>query len=156
MVNKVRTIDFLPEIFRTSTNRQFLNASLDVLTSQPDLKRVQGFIGEKYGYGVEPNDKYVVEPTKARRDYQLDPGVVFLKPDTQTAKDFITYPGMIDALEINGAVTNDHQRLWQNQFYSWDPFVDYDKVVNYTEYFWIPQGPDSVPVTTKIVYDSAE
>ena len=156
MVNKVRTIDFLPEIFRTSTNRQFLNASLDVLTSQPDLKRVQGFIGGKYGYGVEPNDKYVVEPTKVRRDYQLDPGVIFLKPDTQTAKDFITYPGMIDALEINGAITNDHQRLWQNQFYSWDPFVDYDKVVNYTEYFWIPQGPDSVPVTTNIVYDSSE
>jgi hypothetical protein len=70
MVNKVRTLDFLPEVFRTPTNSQFLSASLDLLTSQPDLKRVEGFIGNKFGYGIEPNDKYVVEPTKSRSDYQ--------------------------------------------------------------------------------------
>lgn len=152
MVNKVRTIDFLPEVFRTYSNRQFLDATLDVLTSQPNLRRVEGFIGEKYGYGVEPTDRYVVEPTKSRRDYQLDPSVVFLKPDTQTAKDFISYPGMLNALNLNNGNVDNPNRLFENQFYSWDPFIVYDKIVNYSMYHWLPNGPDAVPVTTNVVY----
>jgi hypothetical protein len=47
MVNKVRTLDFLPEVFRTETNAQFLNATLDVLVQQPNFNRVEGFIGSK-------------------------------------------------------------------------------------------------------------
>lgn len=152
MVNKVRTINFLPEVFRTYPNREFFDATLDVLTSQPNLRRVEGFIGEKYGYGVEPNDKYVVEPTKSRRDYQMDPGVVFLKTDTQTAQDFINYPGIINALKLENANVSNHDRLFNNEFYCWDPFVNYDKVVNYSQYYWIPNGPDAVPVTTNLVY----
>lgn len=152
MVNKVRTLDFLPEIFKTENNREFLRASLDVLTSQPDFRRVEGFIGEKYGYSIEPDDRYVVEPSKTRADYQLDPGVVFLKPETQTAQDFINYPGIINSLRNNNGNVQRHDRLFENQFYSWDPFIDYDKIVNYTQYYWIPTGPAPVPVTTNIVY----
>lgn len=92
MVTKVRTIDFLPEIFRTETNRQFLSATLDQLTQQKNVSAVQGYIGEKFGYGISRNDKYVVEPDKTRTDYQLEPAVIFLKDDTQTPQDFITYP----------------------------------------------------------------
>lgn len=147
MVNKVRTLDFLPEVFKTDTNRQFLRATLDVLTSQPDLRRVQGFIGEKYGYSVEPTDRYVVEPTKTRRDYQLDPSVIFLKPGTQTAQDFIDYPGIVQALKNQGGLTKNHDRLFESQFYSWDPFVDLDKLVNYSQYYWLPLGPAAVPVS---------
>ena len=82
MVTKVRTIDFLPEIFRTKSNEQFLQGTLDQLVQQPDFKRIQGYIGSKFGYGINPNDKYLVEPTKTRTDYQLEPGVVFLKENT--------------------------------------------------------------------------
>ena len=147
MANKVRTVDFLPEIFQTETNRQFLAASLDILTQQTDLKRVEGFIGNKWGTGITPNDRYVVEPTKTRADYQLDPSVVFLKPDTQAAQDFINYPGMVQAIRNQGGIVNNQDRLWTNEFYSWDPFVDYDHVVNYAQYYWIPLGPDPIPVT---------
>ena len=72
-----RTVDLLPEIFRTSTNRQFLGATLDQLTQEPNLKRTQGFIGRRVGPGVNPADRYVTEPTATRADYQLEPGVVF-------------------------------------------------------------------------------
>lgn len=152
MVNKVRTLDFLPEVFRTATNSQFLNATLDVLVQQPNFNRVEGFIGGKYGYAVEPTDRYVIEPTKVREDYQLDPAVVFLKQDTQTAQDFITYPGILDALKNQGAVVNNNERLFENQFYSWDSFIDLDKIVNYSQYYWIPNGPNPVTVSTDTVY----
>ena len=152
MVNKVRTLDFLPEVFKTETNSQFLRGTLDVLTSQPNLKRVQGFIGEKYGYSIEPQDRYVVEPTKARRDYQLDPSVIFLKPGTQQAQDFIDYTGIVQAIKNQGGITNRHDRLFDNQFYSWDPFVDLDKLVNYSQYYWLPLGPDAVPLSTNQIF----
>ena len=152
MVNKVRTLDFLPEVFRTETNAQFLNATLDVLVQQPNFNRVEGFIGSKYGYSVEPTDKYVLEPTKVREDYQLDPAVVFLKKDTQTAQDFISYPGIIDALKNQGAIVDNNERLFENEFYSWDSFVELDKLVNYSQYYWIPNGPDSVTISTETVF----
>ena len=152
MVTKVRTIDFLPEVFRTDTNAQFLAATLDQLVQQPDLQRVEGFIGQKYGYSIEPNDRYVVEPSQVRSDYQLDPSVVFLKTDTQTAQDFINYPGILNALHNNGAITENNNRLFENEYYSWDSFADLDKIVNYSQYYWLPYGPDAVTVSTNTIY----
>jgi hypothetical protein len=151
MVNQIRTLDFLPEIFQTETNKQFLGSTLDVLTSQPDLTRVQGYIGNKYGYGVLGTDKYVDEITDVRGNYQLDPAVVFLKEDTQTATDFIDYPGIIAALGNAGAATNDHNKLFSNEVYSWESFADPDKLVNYAQYYWLPLGPDPILIYDDIV-----
>jgi hypothetical protein len=39
MVDRVRTVDFLPEIFQTPTNRQVLSATLDQLFKNPDSKK---------------------------------------------------------------------------------------------------------------------
>jgi hypothetical protein len=143
-----RTVDLLPEIFRTETNRQFLSATLDQLAQEPNLKRTQGYVGRRVGPGVNPADNYVAESTAARADYQLEPGVVFFRPETTTATDAITYPGMIDALALQGANTDRQDRLFQSQYYSWDPFCDLDKFTNYSQYYWLPEGPDSVDVSS--------
>jgi hypothetical protein len=95
---KVRTVDFLPEIFQTSTNKQFLAATLDQLVQEPKFKKTQGFVGRRVGPGVDASSQYVVEPTTDRRNYQLEPGVVMLKTDSDTVEDAITYPGISDAL----------------------------------------------------------
>lgn len=155
MASRIRTINFLPEVFQTTTNAQFLQATLDQLVDQPNLKRVQGYIGSKVGYGINSKDTYVTEPTKERTDYQLDPGVVFLKPDTDQARDFISYPGILDAISLEGGLVNNQSRLFNNDFYSWDPFIDYDMVVNYSQYFWLPYGPQAVIVSTDTVYETA-
>ena len=141
-----RTVDLLPEIFRTQTNRQFFNATLDQLTQEAVIKRTQGYVGRRVGPGVNPADNYVTEPTATRSDYQLEPGVVFLKPETNTVEDVITYPGIIDALNIKGADTTRQDALFQSEYYAWDPFCDLDKFTNYSQYYWLPQGPDSVDV----------
>jgi hypothetical protein len=152
MVTKIRTINFLPEIFKTDTNRQFLDATLDVLTKQPNLSRVEGYIGSKYGYGVFSTDRYVVEPSETRANYQLNPSVVFLKPDTQIAQDFINYPGIVQALKNEGAIVNNHDRLFSSDFYSWEPFIDLDKAVNYAQYYWLPFGPDPIKLSSSTLY----
>lgn len=142
----VRSVDFLPEIFQTDANKQFLAATLDQLIQEPQFKKTQGFIGRSVGPGVNPNDRYVIEPTKTRADYQLEPGVVSLKPDTDQVQDVITYPGINDAIGYQGGNATKPDQLYSSEYYSWDPFVDFDPFVNFSQYFWVPAGPDAVNV----------
>jgi hypothetical protein len=152
MAKQVRSVEFLPEIFQTPINDQFLSATLDQLIQNPEFTQTQGFIGRRVGPGVNANDKYVVEPTKARNDYQLEPGVVQVDPtNSHRVIDAITYPGINDALKLQGAYTNNAERLYTSDYYTWDPFVDFDKFVNYAQYYWLPGGPLAVDVSSESV-----
>ncbi len=142
----VRSVDFLPEIFQTDANKQFLRATLDQLIQEPNFRKTQGFIGRSVGPGVDPNDKYVVEPTATRANYQLEPGVVSLIPETSKIRDAITYPGLNDAVGFQGGNATRPDRLYSSEYYTWDPFVDFDTFVNFSQYFWVPGGPDTVDV----------
>lgn len=144
----VRSVDFLPEIFQTDANKQFLAATLDQLIQEPNFKKTQGFIGRTVGPGVNPNDRYVIEPTTTRANYQLEPGVVSLEPDTDTIKDVITYPGLNDAVTFQGGAGSRPDRLYSSEYYTWDPFVDFDAFVNFSQYFWVPAGPAVVDVAS--------
>ena len=143
---RTRTVDFLPEIFQTTTNQQFLAATLDQLVQEPSMKKIQGFVGRRVGAGVNADDRYVAETSAVRQDYQLEPGVTFLEPDTNTVNDAITYPGITDALDLQGAITTRQDRLYTSEYYTWDPFVDFDKFVNFSQYYWLPNGPEVVDV----------
>jgi hypothetical protein len=153
---KVRTVDFLPEIFQTSTNKQFLSATLDQLVQEPQFKKTQGYVGRRVGPGVNADDKYVVEPTRTRTDYQLEPGVIIRKTDSDTVKDAVTYPGISDALSTQGAFVDQSDRLYTSEYYTWDPLIDFDKFVNYSQYYWLPAGPLSVDVGGTAVPLTAE
>jgi hypothetical protein len=143
---RVRSVDFLPEIFQTDTNRQFLAATLDNLVQEPRFKKSQGFIGRTVGPGVNPADRYIVEPDKTRADYQLEPGVICLSDDPDNIKEVITYPGIQDAVTYQGGNGQRADRLYQSDYYTWDPFVDFDAFVNFSQYYWLPNGPDAVTV----------
>ena len=148
---RVRSVDFLPQIFQTDTNKQFLSATLDILTQEPQFKKTQGYIGRTVGPGVDPNDVYVVEPNKTRADYQLEPGVVALVPDTNDIKQLMTYPGLADAIDFQGGNGARSDRLYQSQYYSWDPFVEFDTLVNFNQYYWWPNGPAVVDVESTTI-----
>lgn len=144
----VRSVDFLPEIFQTDTNKQFLAATVDTLIQEPRFKKIQGYIGRTVGPGVNPNDRYVVEPNKARADYQLEPGVISLDPaNVQNIRRVMTYPNITDAIQFQGGNVSKPDRLYQSEYYTWDPFVNFDSFVNFSQYYWLPDGPDAVDVS---------
>jgi hypothetical protein len=145
-MSRVRTVDFLPEIFQTETNKQFLAATLDQLVQEPKFAVSEGYIGQRIGSGVNANDQYVIEPTASRSEYQLEPAVVVTDADTNQAVDALTYPGMIDTLNLHGSPTTQPDRLFASNFYAWDPMMDFDKFVNFSEYYWLPNGPNDVSV----------
>jgi hypothetical protein len=143
----IRSVDFLPEIFQTDANKQFLSATLDQLIQEPKFRKTEGFIGRRVGPGVNPKDSYVAEPTKARSDYQLEPGIVSIEPDTDRVRDVVTYSGINDTIGFQGGNGTRPDRLYTSDYYTWDPFIDLDKFVNFSQYFWVPNGPDTVNVT---------
>lgn len=152
MATRIRTLNFLPEIFRTTTNSQFLQGSLDQVVQQPNTQKIQGYIGSKFGYGINAKDYYVTEPNKVRTDYQLEPGVVFTKENKETATDFISYPGILDAIKVEGGLTQNNNRLFESEFYSWDSFTNLDPLINFNQYYWAPEGLPSVTVGTDTVF----
>ena len=149
---RVRTVDFLPEIFQTPVNRQFLSATLDQLVQEPSFKKTQGYVGRRVGPGVNPEDRYVVEPTASRTNYQLEPGVIEInKENSKEIVDAITYPGITDALKLQGADVSKADRLYTSEYYAFDPFVDFDKFTNFAQYYWLPSGPLSVDVSATAI-----
>ena len=118
------TLKFLPAIFQTDTNEKFLNATLDQLTSEADLRRVNGYIGRKFAPTYKTTDNYVTEPTTARQNYQLEPAVVVQDKQADTISLFSSYIDLIQQIGALGGNTTDHSRLFGSEFYSFDGKFD--------------------------------
>jgi len=148
MANK-KTSDFLPSIFRTETNEKFLNATLDQLISDANFVRLDGYIGRKFAPTYKPNDGYLLETNKDRRNYQLEPSVVV--SESNNIKFYSSYVDLLNKLEYYGAKVNNHDRLFSSEYYSFSGLIDLDKFVNFSQYYWLPNGPDPILIGTTVV-----
>ena len=149
-----RTLDFLPGIFQTDTNRKFLSATLDQLISEPEFVRLNGYIGRKFAPTYKSQDSYVAEPSASRQNYQLEPGVVV--KNTSNEIDFYgSYADLINKLGYYGAPTDNHDRLFASEYYAYSGLFDQDKFVNFQQYFWLPNGPESILISSKFVPSQA-
>jgi len=151
----IKTINFLPEVFRTDTNQKFLNATLDQLYTPPDLRSVNAYIGRKFAPTYRAGDNYQPEPTATRQNYQLEPSVVVKNPITNNVDFFSSYPDLLNQLGYDGAITNNQDRLFSAEMYSYDGLFDFDKFVNFNQYYWLANGPDTVGVYGSPVPNSA-
>jgi hypothetical protein len=140
------TSKFLPAIFQTDANKKFLNATLDQLTTEADLRRVNGYIGRKFAPTYKTTDNYVTEPTVERQNYQLEPSVVVQNKQEGTIDLFTTYIDLLNQIDVLGGNTLDHSRLFENESYTFDGLFDFDKFGNYNDYYWLPTGPETVQV----------
>jgi hypothetical protein len=139
-----RTLELLPSIFRTEANSKFLNATLDQLVAEPELERINGYIGRRFSNSFRPESSFIQEPSESRQKYQLEPSVVI---EQNSTVEFNTgYQDFINKLRYLGGVVDNHSRLFENEYYSFDGMIDFDKFVNFNQYFWIPLGPDPVAV----------
>jgi hypothetical protein len=140
-----RSLDFLPSVFRTDVNEKFLNSTLDQLISEPELARLGSYIGRRFSPIAGPDDTFINEPTSLRQTYQLEANTTFVDADNkvQFTSSYVDLLRKIDAL---GGFTNDHSRLFDSTIYNYNAFIDYDKFLNYSSYYWLPNGPDPVTV----------
>jgi hypothetical protein len=142
-----KTQTFLPQIFQTDTNQKFLSATMDQLVSEPDLTTLYGYIGRKFAPTYTTTDSYVIEPSAERQNYQLEPSIV-IKDDQNNITFFATYLDLLDKIKYYGGITTDQSRLFEQEYYTFDPLISYDKFVTFSQYYWLPNGPDPVEVST--------
>lgn len=137
--------NFLPSIFQTDTNEKFLSATLDQLVSEPVLTNLYGYIGRKFAPTFKSGDSYVTEASLDRQNYQLESSVV-IRDDSKNINFFSSYPDFLNKIKYYGGLINDHSRLFESEYYTFDPRVSYDKLVNFSQYYWLPDGPSAVEV----------
>jgi hypothetical protein len=159
-----RSVDLLPTYHRTDRNTKFLASTLDQFIQQPEIKRVDGYVGSKLSLNYDPiNDQYIDGTTKLRNDYQLEPSLI-IQDVNQNIKASLGFDDLINQLAFNNAKTDNLDRLFRPQSYSYDPMIDWDKFVNFRQYYWLPTGPDTIEifgkqrdtVSTYTVRDSAD
>lgn len=145
--NSRRAADLLPGYLRTDKNEKFLANTLDQYIQQPQLERLNGFIGSKLSLNYSPStDSYIDTGSKLRNDYQFEPSLA-IRDNFNGIKKVVGYDDLINQLKFYGSNTNNHDKLFRSKSYSFDPCIDWDKFVNYRQYYWMPNGPDSVEIT---------
>jgi hypothetical protein len=78
----------------------------------------------------------LIEHTTSRQFYQLEPSMV-CKDQTGNIISLLFYPDIINQLRFQGAIVNNHDRLFEQNYYSWCPPINPDKLINYREYYWL-------------------
>ena len=143
--DKRESAEFLPRYFRTEPNRKFLASTIDQLLSPGVAEKLSGYIGRRHARAFKNTDNYIPDFSTNRENYQLEPSVV-IKDSLDNVTFFKDYNDYINQLDSFGGSVKDHSRLNAGEYYAWNPNIDWDKFVNYREYFWLPTGPDSVDV----------
>ena len=139
--------DLLPMYFRTETNKKFLGSTVDALISKGNLERLNGFVGARNTENTKPSDVYIKEPTANRRQYNFLPTAVVKNPVNNANKWTGTYDDLINQIDFFGGNKDNHDRLFSAEYFAWNPLFDFDKFVNYRQYYWLSQGPDPVSVS---------
>lgn len=139
-----RSVELLPVIFQTDTNDKFLSGVVDPLIQPGVLDKVVGYVGRRYGKTYNGKDVYVDTDQTLRSRYQLEPGVVYKNQDK--IENFYDYIDLKNQLKFFGNLDERDDKITSQQNYSWNPPVDWDKFINYREYYWEPSGPPVIPV----------
>ena len=143
--NKITASDFLPKFFRTQANKKFLQGTLDQLIQPGVAEKINGYYGRTTAKAYKTTDNYVDDVTNDRTNYQLEPATV-IKDNYENVTFYKDYNDYIGQLGVFGANTANHSRLNSQETYAWNPNIDWDKFVNFREYYWLPNGPISMPV----------
>lgn len=134
---KRRIVKQLPAVHQTETLQKFFGASADHLFDPGKGKPINGHVGQKPLWYDPDQDYYLEESTGDRTFYQLEASMVSKNAEGQLT-DLLPYPDLINQLRFQGALTNNHNRLFSQDFYTWCPPIDLDKIVNFRQYVWLP------------------
>ena len=142
-----KTSNFLPTIFQTDVNNKFLSATMDQLVTEPNLRNIYGYIGRTFAPTYKSKDSYVIESSAERQKYQLEPSIV-VRDEHNEITFFASYVDVLNKIEYYSGLTAHHNRLFDGEYYSFDPQISFDKFVNFSQYYWLKDGPSLVDVNT--------
>jgi len=139
-----RSVELLPTIFQTDTNDKFLSGVVDPLIQPGLLDKVVGYAGRRYGKTYNGSDVYIDSDQTLRSRYQLEPGVIYKNHDK--IENFYDYLDFKNQLKFFGNTDDRDDKVTSQEHYTWNPPIEWDKFINYREYYWEPSGPPSVDI----------
>ena len=142
---KITSSDFLPKFYRTNANQKFLQATLDQMIQPGQAEKIEGYFGRKTAKAYKTSDSYINDFSPQRESYQLEPALVS-KDEFENITFYKDYNDYLNQLKVFGADIRDHSVLNSQESYAWNPHIDWDKFVNFREYYWLPTGPQVVDV----------
>ncbi|MEM4260684.1 MAG: hypothetical protein QXG00_05600, partial [Candidatus Woesearchaeota archaeon] len=138
--------NLLPAIFQTDVNEKFFNSSVDQVFQPQNVEELLGYIGKITSWYDYRKDFYIKEKDLERQFYQLSPFMISKDLITNDYVKQLSYIDLINYLRFKGGITNNHQRLFETNYYSWCPPIDLDKFMNYRNYYWVPLGPKPIEI----------
>ncbi len=142
---KTSSSELLPRYYRTDANKKFLQATVDQLIQPGTVKKINGYVGRQNSKSTNSKDIFVEAADVTRQNYQLEPSLL-VKDELENTTFFKDYQDYINQIKVFGGNVKNHARLNEQEYYSWDPHIDWDKFVNFQQYYWLPYGPDTIKV----------
>jgi len=143
--NKRESASLLPKYFRTKINQKFLSSTLDQLIQPGVAEKIDAYYGRKTAKSFKPTDSYIEDVSEQRQNRQLEPAAV-VKDELGNVVFYKEYTDLVNQIKSFGGNVSDHSVLNGQEYYAWDPAIDWDKFVNFREYYWLPTGPQTVSV----------
>jgi hypothetical protein len=144
--DKAKAISFLPEVFHTEKLKNFFDGTVEQAFSKANDIRVTEYIGRKSNVYYRPfKDNYKTEAVKNRKTYQLEPAGVIKDPDSKEIRDSVFYNEILNYIDSENGKTINQNRLFEQKYYTFSAPIDYDKFLNYENYYWYPSLDLNVP-----------
>ena len=136
----IQSVSLLPVYFQTSKNAKFLSSTIDQLIQPTELERLNAFIGSTSTPTYKVGDNYIQEDSGLRQAYQLTPALV-TRDINSVIQGVTAIDDLVNEISTAGGITDNFDRLFRSESYSYYPQVNWDKLVNYQDYYWLPTGP---------------
>jgi hypothetical protein len=144
-----RISEFLPEVLQTDVLKKFFAATADNMFQPDRVEYVNAYVGQLLSTYNANLDARVPESTPDRLNYQVEPGMVSRNTQNNQITHVLAYDDLINKLRWQGALVNDHNRLFTGEYYSYGLPVDMDKLINYTQYVWMATGPQLIQLMSE-------
>ena len=136
---------FLPKFFRTDANKKFLQSTLDQLTQPGVAEKLNGYYGRVISKAYNADDNYVGDVSTQRENYQFEP-VTLIKDDLGNTTFYKDYNDYLNQIKSFGGSVDNQETLNAQEYYAWNPNINWDAFTNFREYYWLPYGPQTIRI----------
>ena len=152
-VQEIKGADYLPQYLNTTVNQKLLQSTLDQMISKASFETLDNWVGkQKGGYYSDVSDHMVGTADTSKRFYNGSPALVVKNPaDTDSISEIYTYTDMLS--DINNLNYEGNRPNGSNFGYTYSPPIDYDKFVNYSNYYWCKDDLPVINVKPNVNFD---
>jgi len=136
-----RVFSSLPKYFQTDVNKRLLGATDDLVFEPEAFERIEGQIGDDTGVSEDTKARSPFIPNRNFNDNrsQLAPCVVSYAGDGSITNGSF-YSDLVGHILANGGIISDESRLFECDYFSFNPPMSVDKWVNFPKYIWTGTG----------------